>query len=161
MSKNTEKNLCQYIKLLEKLLILIMDNREKKNYEAQRKLEKLKILLSKRGITPEEIESSISINEPYDKNLENLSDDLVKEYIPVDINNINITLQQKDIINYIEQQHAQFKQLGINEANLKTWNSLNSYGNIKNTKVIEKGEPLFMRLDAEEEVDYLQSIMKK
>ena len=114
MSKNTEKNLCQYIKLLEKLLILIMDNREKKNYEAQRKLEKLKILLSKRGITPEEIEASISINEPYDKNLENLSDDLVKEYIPVDINNINITLQQKDIINYIEQQHAQFKQLGIN-----------------------------------------------
>ena len=113
MSKNTEKNLCQYIKLLEKLLILIMDNREKKNYEAQRKLEKLKILLSKRGITPEEIEASISINEPYDKNLENLSDDLVKEYIPVDINNINITLQQKDIINYIEQQHAQFKQLGI------------------------------------------------
>ena len=114
MSKNTEKNLCQYIKLLEKLLILIMDNREKKNYEAQRKLEKLKILLSKRGITPEEIEASISINEPYDNNLENLSDDLVKEYIPVDINNINITLQQKDIINYIEQQHAQFKQLGIN-----------------------------------------------
>ena len=114
MSKNTEKNLCQYIKLLEKLLILIMDNREKKNYEAQRKLEKLKILLSKRGITPEEIEASISINEPYDKSLENLSDDLVKEYIPVDINNINITLQQKDIINYIEQQHAQFKQLGIN-----------------------------------------------
>ena len=114
MSKNTEKNLCQYIKLLEKLLILIMDNREKKNYEAQRKLEKLKILLSKRGITPEEIEASISINEPYDKNLENLSDDLVKEYIPVDINNINITLQQKDIITYIEQQHAQFKQLGIN-----------------------------------------------
>ena len=114
MSKNTEKNLCQYIKLLEKLLILIMDNREKKNYEAQRKLEKLKILLSKRGITPEEIEASISINEPYDKNLENLSDDLVKEYIPVDINNINITLQQKDIINYIEQQHTQFKQLGIN-----------------------------------------------
>ena len=114
MSKNTEKKLCQYIKLLEKLLILIMDNRDKKNFEAQRKLEKLKILLSKRGITPEEIEASISINEPYDKNLENLSDDLVKEYIPVDINNINITLQQKDIINYIEQQHAQFKQLGIN-----------------------------------------------
>ena len=91
-----------------------MDNSEKKNYEAQRKLEKLKILLSKRGITPEEIESSISINEPYDKNLENLSDDLVKEYIPVDINDINITQEQKNIINYIEQQHTQFKQLGIN-----------------------------------------------
>ena len=114
MSKNTEKKLCQYVNLLEKLLILIMDNSEKKNYEAQRKLEKLKILLSKRGITPEEIESSISINEPYDKNLENLSDDLVKEYIPVDINDINITQEQKNIINYIEQQHTQFKQLGIN-----------------------------------------------
>ena len=114
MSKNAEKKLCQYVNLLEKLLILIMDNSEKKNYEAQRKLEKLKILLSKRGITPEEIESSISINEPYDKNLENLSDDLVKEYIPVDINDINITQEQKNIINYIEQQHTQFKQLGIN-----------------------------------------------
>ena len=40
-------------------------------------------------------------------------------------------------------------------------NTTITYGNIKNTKVIEKGEPLFMRLDAEEEVDYLQSIMKK
>ena len=114
MSKNAEKKLCQYVNLLEKLLILIMDNSEKKNYEAQRKLEKLKILLSKRGITPEEIESSISINETYDKNLENLSDDLVKEYIPVDINDINITQEQKNIINYIEQRHTQFKQLGIN-----------------------------------------------
>ena len=54
-----------------------------------------------------------------------------------------------------------FKQLGIIDENLKTWDSLSSYENIKDTKVIEKGEPLFMRLDAEEEVEYLQSIMKK
>ena len=114
MSKITEKKLCQYVNLLEKLLISIMDNSEKKSYESQRKLEKLKNLLSKRGITPEEIESSLLINEPFDKNLENLNEDLVNEYIPNDINNINIIQKQKDIINIIEQQHTQFKQLGIN-----------------------------------------------
>ena len=114
MSKITEKKLCQYVNLLEKLLISIMDNTEKKSYESQRKLEKLKNLLSKRGITPEEIESSLLINEPFDKNLENLNEDLVNEYIPNDINNINIIQKQKDIINIIEQQHTQFKQLGIN-----------------------------------------------
>ena len=54
-----------------------------------------------------------------------------------------------------------FEQLGITDENLKTWDSLKEYENIKNTKVIEKGEPLFMRLDAKEEVEYLQSIMKK
>ena len=54
-----------------------------------------------------------------------------------------------------------FEQLGIADENLKTWDSLKEYENIKNTKVIEKGEPLFMRLDAKEEVEYLQSIMKK
>ncbi len=54
-----------------------------------------------------------------------------------------------------------FEQLGIIDENLKTWDSLKEYENIKNTKVIEKGEPLFMRLDAKEEVEYLQSIMKK
>ena len=54
-----------------------------------------------------------------------------------------------------------FKQLGIESQELKTWDSLSDNENIKDTKVIEKGEPLFMRLDAEEEVEYLQSIMKK
>ena len=115
MSKNTEKKLCQYINLLENLLMLFIDSSDKKNYETQRKLEKLKNLLSKRGITTEEIESALYlINEPFDKNLENLSEDLVNEYIPDDINNIKITPEQKDIINFIDQQHKKLNQLGIN-----------------------------------------------
>ena len=115
MSKNTEKKLCQYINLLENLLMLFIDSSDKKNYETQRKLEKLKNLLSKRGITTEEIESALYlINEPFDKNLENLNEDLVNEYIPDDINNIKITQEQKDIINFIEQQHKKLNQLGIN-----------------------------------------------
>ena len=114
MSKNTEKKLCQYINLLENLLMLFIDSSDKKNYETQRKLEKLKNLLSKRGITTEEIESALYlINEPFDKNLENLSEDLVNEYIPDDINNIKITPEQKDIINFIDQQHKKLNQLGI------------------------------------------------
>ena len=114
MSKNTEKKLCQYISLLENLLMFFIDSSDKKNFEAQRKLEKLKNLLSKRGITPEEIEASLLINEPFDKNLENLSEDLVNENIPDDINNIKITQEQKDIINFIQQQHKKLNQLGIN-----------------------------------------------
>ena len=115
MSKYTEKKLCQYINLLENLLMLFIDSSDKKNYETQRKLEKLKNLLSKRGITTEEIESALYlINEPFDKNLENLNEDLVNEYIPDDINNIKITPEQKDIINFIDQQHKKLNQLGIN-----------------------------------------------
>ena len=36
-----------------------------------------------------------------------------------------------------------------------------NYTNIIDTKVIDKGEPLFMRLNPEEEVEYLQNVMKK
>ena len=113
MSKNTEKKICQYVYLLEKLLILIMDNNEKKSYDMQRKLDKLKNILAKGGLTPEEIESAAMSNEPYDINFENLSEDLVNEFIPNDINNISIS-NQKDIIEYIQKQHIKLKQLGIN-----------------------------------------------
>ena len=54
-----------------------------------------------------------------------------------------------------------FRQIGIEDNNLKLWKSLKEYDKIKNVKVIEKGEPIFMRLDAEKEVEYLKTIMKK
>ena len=54
-----------------------------------------------------------------------------------------------------------FKQIGIENEELKTWNSLNKYDSLKNIIVIEKGEPLFMRLDAEEEINYIKEVMKK
>ena len=53
-----------------------------------------------------------------------------------------------------------FKQLGIENEELKTWKSLEDYDKIENIKVIEKGEPLFMRLDAEEESQFIKSKMK-
>ncbi len=53
------------------------------------------------------------------------------------------------------------KQIGIQEEQLKTWESLKGYNNIPtNTKVISKGEPLFMRLNVEEEVAYIKEGMK-
>ena len=53
------------------------------------------------------------------------------------------------------------EQLGINNTN-KDWKLVYSYTEIKpNTKVVEKGEPLFMRLDAEEEINYIKEEMKK
>ena len=53
------------------------------------------------------------------------------------------------------------RQIGIEDENLNTWESLEKYNNIKNSKVIEKGEPLFMRLNAEEEIEYIREKMKK
>ena len=53
------------------------------------------------------------------------------------------------------------KQLGIGANELKTWESLFKYDQIKDTKVIKKGEPLFMRLNADEEIEYIKEGMKK
>lgn len=53
-----------------------------------------------------------------------------------------------------------FRQIGIEEENLKSWNTINDYDKLENLKVIEKGEPIFMRLNMEEEVEYLKSVMK-
>ena len=54
-----------------------------------------------------------------------------------------------------------FKQIGIKDEDLKKWKTLKQYDKIENTKVIEKGEPIFMRLNAEEEVQYIKDAMKK
>ena len=49
------------------------------------------------------------------------------------------------------------RQLGMKE---QDWDSIYEYKNIPNgTKVIEKGEPLFMRLNMEEEVEYIKNGM--
>ncbi len=54
------------------------------------------------------------------------------------------------------------EQLGIKDENLTNWDSIDEYGKInEGIKVIEKGEPLFMRLDMEEEVNYIKEGMKK
>ncbi len=47
-------------------------------------------------------------------------------------------------------------QIGVEEG-LQTWESLYKYDSLKNTKVIEKGEPLFMRKKLEEELEYLKN----
>lgn len=51
-----------------------------------------------------------------------------------------------------------FKQLGIEDDKYHTWESLES-GLLPNTTVIEKGEPIFPRLDFDEEVEYILSLM--
>ena len=53
------------------------------------------------------------------------------------------------------------RQIGVNDKELKTWDSLKQYDSLKDIKVIEKGEPIFMRLNPEEEVEYIKNLMKK
>ena len=51
-------------------------------------------------------------------------------------------------------------QLGIDEK-LALWDSLLDYDKIKpNTKIISQGKPLFVRLEQEEELEYIKSVMK-
>ena len=55
-----------------------------------------------------------------------------------------------------------FNQLGLNEEKYKEYNSIRNYGIVKDAvKVIEKGEPLFIRLDTEEEIEYIKEKMKQ
>ena len=52
------------------------------------------------------------------------------------------------------------KQLSINEED-SNWNNLRDNNIIRpDTKIVEKGEPLFIRLDKEEEIEYIKSQMK-
>ncbi len=59
-----------------------------------------------------------------------------------------------------ETANKMFKQLGIEKGELKNWESLEKYEQIGGQKVIEKGQPLFMRLDMEEEVEFIREGMK-
>ncbi|HEL6547077.1 TPA: methionine--tRNA ligase [Listeria monocytogenes] len=54
-----------------------------------------------------------------------------------------------------------FLQLGLQEENLKKWDSIYGYGEIPaGTTVVKKGTPIFPRLEAEVEVTYIQDEMK-
>lgn len=62
----------------------------------------------------------------------------------------------------VDTANKMFAQLGVEEQEDKTWDSTSKYGTLKTgTKVIAKGEPLFMRLDLEEEVNYIREGMNK
>lgn len=52
-----------------------------------------------------------------------------------------------------------FKQLGVTDSSLKTWESLETFGSLGETTVGES-EPIFPRLDMKEEVEYIKDQMK-
>ena len=52
------------------------------------------------------------------------------------------------------------RQIGIKDTDNIRWNDLNVYDKLKDLKVIEKGEPIFMRLNIDEEVEFLKNTMK-
>ncbi|MDF2947900.1 MAG: methionine--tRNA ligase [Bacillales bacterium] len=53
-----------------------------------------------------------------------------------------------------------FSQLGITDNSAVSWTSIESYGNIPaNTKVVEKGTPIFPRLEVEVEVEHIREQM--
>jgi len=53
-----------------------------------------------------------------------------------------------------------FNQLNIKDSSLHSWESLNTFGSIPSGTKVEKGEPLFPRLEIEEEVQYIKEKMQ-
>ncbi len=53
-----------------------------------------------------------------------------------------------------------FKQIGITDEKLQMWDTLKTNIQLKDVQVISQGEPIFMRLKAEDEIEYLKNIMK-
>ena len=53
-----------------------------------------------------------------------------------------------------------FEQIGITDVKQKMWDSLKENIELKDIQVIPQGKPIFMRLNAEEEIEYLKNIMK-
>ena len=52
------------------------------------------------------------------------------------------------------------RQIGVDSKTI-TFDSLKDFKELKNIEVIEKGEPIFMRLNNDEEVEYIKNLMKK
>ncbi|WP_077329923.1 methionine--tRNA ligase [Virgibacillus siamensis] len=54
-----------------------------------------------------------------------------------------------------------FKQLGITDESLQSWESVHENGRIAAGTMVSKGEPLFPRLDVEKEVEAIKAMMTK
>ncbi|MYL21956.1 methionine--tRNA ligase [Halobacillus litoralis] len=54
-----------------------------------------------------------------------------------------------------------FQQLGLNEDRFKSWESLAEFGLIPAGTTVQKDEPIFPRLDAEEETQIIKDMMKQ
>jgi methionyl-tRNA synthetase len=53
-----------------------------------------------------------------------------------------------------------FSQLGLSDESILSWNSLNEFGAIKEGIRVQKGEPIFPRLETEVEVAYIKEQMQ-
>lgn len=53
-----------------------------------------------------------------------------------------------------------FEQLGVEEGNGRSWNSLSTFGFIQEGTKVSKGDPIFPRLEIADEVEYIKSQMK-
>ena len=70
--------------------------------------------------------------------------------------------QEEENINSTETSNKILSQLGINEEASKEYDTIKEFGKTtSDLKVIEKGEPIFLRLDANEEIEYIKNKMKE
>ena len=53
-----------------------------------------------------------------------------------------------------------FKQLGLQDESFKTWDGLERFGDIPSGTKVEKGEPIFPRLEIADEVAFIKTKMQ-
>ncbi len=141
-----------YDKNIEELSFSQIKKFEEKmdNFEISNALKEIWVLVSRLNKYIDETEPwSISKDENKQENLKSVMYHLVETLRRI---SILISPFMANTSNNI------FNQLGIKKE-YQTWNSLNKYDSLKNIKVIEKGEPIFMRLNMEDEIEYIKSKM--
>lgn len=54
-----------------------------------------------------------------------------------------------------------FRQIGIQDGSLKAWDSIRDDGVLKEGEPVQKGNPIFPRLDVDKEVQAIKAMMQK
>ncbi|MCI9016939.1 MAG: methionine--tRNA ligase [Clostridia bacterium] len=138
-----DKKLEEFTNLQHNKIQLAMDN-----YEVVTALTEIWNLISKTNKYIDETSPWVLAKEGEEDKLKSVMYHLVENLRKIAIYLTPFMQDTKDSI---------FRQLGINE-NLQTWESLIDYTKIpENTKVVKQGEPLFLRLEKEEEINYLKN----
>ena len=142
-------------KALENETVTIIEEVEEQfeNYHINNALEGIWKIISRTNKYIDETAPWVLVKEEKIKQLESVMYHLAE-------NLRKVAIMLKPIID--ETSYKIFSQLGIEDDDLKNWESLKDYDLLnRDIKIIEKGEPLFARLDLEVEVEVIKEAMRR
>ena len=113
-----EKKLSDYILLLEKLIIATISSNNEQSISIKNRIISLINILTSKGIPPQEIENVLTLNEPYDNDLEELKSNFHFERLPSSlVKDIYMQFNDEQIMdkmkNLFINKHKEFEMNGI------------------------------------------------